>query len=66
MVAIGEVGLAGELRAVPQVEKRLQEAARLGFRRAVVPRQGAPEHAPDGLEAVEADSVAEALARLVT
>ena len=66
VVAIGEVGLAGELRAVPQVEKRLQEAARLGFRRAVVPRHGAPEHAPDGLEAVEADSVAEALARLVT
>jgi len=31
-----------------------------------VPRHGAPEHAPDGLEAVEADSVAEALARLVT
>ena len=65
VVVVGEVGLAGELRAVPQLEKRLQEAARLGFRRAVVPRQGL-EHAPEGLEAVEADSVAEALARLVT
>jgi DNA repair protein RadA/Sms len=66
VVAIGEVGLAGELRAVPQVAKRLQEAARLGFRLAVVPHQGAPERTPDGLEVVAADSVAEALARLVT
>ena len=66
VIAIGEVGLAGELRAVPQVEKRLQEAARLGFRRAVLPRHGVPERAPDGLEVVGADSVAEALARLLT
>jgi DNA repair protein RadA/Sms len=65
-VAIGEIGLAGELRAVPQVEKRLQEAARLGFRLAVVPRQGAPEHTPGGIEIVETDSVADAMARLVT
>jgi DNA repair protein RadA/Sms len=65
VVAIGEVGLAGELRAVAQVEKRLQEAARLGFRRAVIPRPGAPEHAVDGLEAVGADSVADALARII-
>ena len=64
-VAIGEVGLAGELRAVAQVEKRLQEAARLGFRKAVVPRHGAPEHSPRGLEMVEAESVPEALAVLV-
>jgi DNA repair protein RadA/Sms len=37
-VLIGEVGLAGEVRAVPQIGKRLAEASRLGFRRAVVPR----------------------------
>ncbi len=37
-VAIGEVGLAGELRQVPNVGQRLAEAARLGFTRAVVPR----------------------------
>ncbi len=34
----GEVGLGGEVRSVPQVEKRLQELARLGFTRAVLPR----------------------------
>jgi len=64
-VAIGEVGLAGELRAVAQVDKRLQEAARLGFRKAVVPRHAAPERGPGGLEMIEADSVPEALAVLV-
>jgi DNA repair protein RadA/Sms len=37
-VAIGEVGLLGELRAVAGLERRLREAARLGFVRAIVPR----------------------------
>ena len=37
LVAIGEVGLLGELRPVPGIERRLREAARLGFRTAVVP-----------------------------
>jgi DNA repair protein RadA/Sms len=36
-VAFGEVGLAGELRAIPQAEMRLAEAEKLGFRRAIVP-----------------------------
>jgi DNA repair protein RadA/Sms len=36
-VLIGEVGLGGELRQVPQVARRLVEAARLGFARAIVP-----------------------------
>jgi DNA repair protein RadA/Sms len=46
LVAIGEVGLLGELRPVPGLERRLREAARLGFRTAIVPksrRGGAPE-----------------------
>jgi DNA repair protein RadA/Sms len=38
LVAIGEVGLNGELRAVSQMERRLGEAARLGFQRCLVPR----------------------------
>jgi DNA repair protein RadA/Sms len=37
LVAIGEVGLAGEIRRVAGVERRLAEAARMGFRRAIVP-----------------------------
>jgi len=38
-VAIGEIGLGGEVRAVSQVEKRIQEAAKLGFRRIILPSQ---------------------------
>ncbi|HUR17583.1 MAG TPA: DNA repair protein RadA [Acidimicrobiales bacterium] len=41
VVACGEVGLAGEVRQVAQMGRRLAEAARLGFRRAVVPASGA-------------------------
>ncbi|MGH2706163.1 MAG: DNA repair protein RadA [Actinomycetota bacterium] len=38
VVAIGEVGLGGEVRSVPGTDRRLAEAARVGFRRAVIPR----------------------------
>lgn len=61
-VAIGEVGLLGELRSVSGLERRLREAARLGFTRAVVPKAGgrAPSRV-DGLEVVTAGSVADAI-----
>ncbi len=39
-VAVGEVGLTGEVRSVPQLERRITEAARLGFKRIIVPRYG--------------------------
>ena len=39
IVAFGEIGLAGELRAVSCAEQRIAEAARLGFTRVIVPRQ---------------------------
>ncbi|MCS6775636.1 MAG: DNA repair protein RadA [Chloroherpetonaceae bacterium] len=61
-ILIGEVGLAGEVRAVTQVEKRLREAARQGFTRAVLSRHnvaGVPAIA--GLEVVGVASVQEAL-----
>jgi DNA repair protein RadA/Sms len=41
MVAVGEVGLAGEVRAVSRIESRLGEARKLGFTRAMVPRGNA-------------------------
>ncbi len=40
VVAVGEVGLLGELRGVPGLERRLREAARLGFTQAIVPAAG--------------------------
>ncbi len=62
-VLVGELGLGGQLRPVGQLELRLQEAARLGFRRAVVPRGGLPPSLAKslGLQVLEAGSVAEAL-----
>ena len=59
LVACGEVGLGGELRQVHRTERRLAEAARLGFTRAVVPRS-APD-APDGHAAGRAASIADAI-----
>jgi DNA repair protein RadA/Sms len=60
LVACGEVGLAGELRQVPQTGRRLAEAARLGFRRALVP-VSAPDP-PTGIAAVRASTLVDALA----
>ena len=62
LVAIGEVGLGGELRPVPQVERRLAEARRLGFRAAVVPRRSAPE-GDQGI--IAAATLAEAIERVL-
>lgn len=55
----GEVGLSGELRQVGDVPRRLHEACRLGFRRAVVP-VGCAASVP-GMEVVEAASIADAV-----
>jgi len=62
-VAIGEVGLLGELRSVTGLERRLREAARLGFDRAIVPRpsrSGSVGEVP-GLEIVAVGSLREAI-----
>jgi DNA repair protein RadA/Sms len=62
---LGEVGLAGEVRAVSQPEARLAEAARLGFTRALLPAANARHcEAPAGLAVEGVSSVAEALDRL--
>jgi DNA repair protein RadA/Sms len=63
-VAIGEIGLGGELRMVPQLEKRALEAARLGFRRCIVPAQGA-ELQVAGIELIPVSQVASALQHLI-
>jgi DNA repair protein RadA/Sms len=60
--AFGEVGLLGELRAVGGTERRLREAARLGFSRVLVPRARATVEPVAGLEVVPVGTVREALA----
>lgn len=62
-VVIGEVGLLGELRSVPGLERRLREAARLGFEAAIVPRAGRGAATPvvDGLRVHEVATLREAV-----
>jgi DNA repair protein RadA/Sms len=63
MAFIGEIGLSGELRAISQLELRLREALKLGFKRCVVPlRIGKKEFAPPaGLQLIECRTLKDAL-----
>ena len=62
LVALGEVGLAGEIRAVPGVGRRLAEAARLGFRRAIVPASSVDDLVPpQGMHVLGASDLAHAV-----
>lgn len=61
-VILGEVGLAGEVRAVSQIEKRLREAARQGFTRAIISRHNAAQLPGElGIEIVAVPNVSEAV-----
>ncbi|MBV1860444.1 MAG: DNA repair protein RadA [Nannocystaceae bacterium] len=63
MVAVGEIGLTGELRHAARIENRLVEAARLGFKRALIApsSSGKPPKAPKGLKVRAPKTVQEAL-----
>jgi len=62
IIALGEIGLSGELRHVPQMERRLNEAARLGFKRCIVPSSSqSPKQNTNGMQILKAGSVAEAI-----
>ncbi len=61
-VLIGEIGLSGELRSVGQLDVRLREAAKLGFKAAIVPRRVRRSLPwPKGIEVLEARSLRQAL-----
>ena len=62
ITCIGEVGLAGEVRHVAQIERRLSEAARLGFTSAIIPAS-ASVRAPQGVKLVKVASIGEAITR---
>ena len=65
LAIVGEVGLSGELRSVGQVSRRLHEAAKLGFTRALVPRstlkRAGGDSLPDGIQAMGARTLRDAL-----
>ncbi len=63
---MGEVGLAGEVRAIPQAERRLTECMRLGFSNVVLPRENVKRiRIPDGMKAYGVDTLAQTLAVLL-
>lgn len=61
LVVFGEVGLAGEIRPVPSGQERLREAAKHGFKKAIVPAGNAPREAIKGLDVVLVKTLSEAL-----
>jgi DNA repair protein RadA/Sms len=67
MVVFGEIGLGGEVRPVGQREARLREAAKLGFRSALVPKartgMGASPRPPQGIVVDEIDHLSDLVAR---
>ncbi len=62
MIVFGEVGLAGEIRPVPNGQERLMEAAKHGFKRAIIPKANAPRQKFAGLEVIPVSRLDEALA----
>ncbi|MBA2596885.1 MAG: DNA repair protein RadA [Chloroflexota bacterium] len=68
LVAVGEIGLSGELRSVSQIDRRLGEASRLGFSKAVIPASAARRGTVDiaGLSVQRADTVGEAIEISIT
>jgi DNA repair protein RadA/Sms len=61
LVVFGEIGLTGEIRPVPYGEERLREAAKHGFRRAIVPLANAPKQPPEGIVVKAVSKLAEAI-----
>ena len=62
LVAIGEVGLTGEIRTVSHMNQRLQEVARLGFRKCIIPKGGSEKlDIPDGLSMLRVRNIHEAI-----
>ncbi len=61
LVVFGEIGLAGEIRPVPNGEERLKEASKHGFKKAIVPKANMPQSPVKGLEILTAQRIEDAL-----
>lgn len=64
LLVFGEVGLSGEIRPVPSGQERLKEAAKHGFKRAIVPKANAPKVNPEGLTVIAVTRLEQALEAL--
>jgi DNA repair protein RadA/Sms len=65
-VAVGEIGLGGEIRTIGNIEKRVQEAAKLGFKRIVIPENNMKGIKPNGdIEVIGVDRIEKAMEALL-
>lgn len=65
-VAVGEIGLGGEIRTISQIEKRVQEASKLGFKRIIVPKGNLKGLKVDGeIKVVGVDRISKAMEELL-
>ena len=64
LMVFGEVGLSGEIRPVQNGQERLREAAKHGFKRAIVPTGNMPRHPIEGMEIVPVRKLTDALQAL--
>ncbi|MGH8715500.1 MAG: DNA repair protein RadA [Burkholderiales bacterium] len=64
MVVFGEVGLAGEIRPVQRGQERLKEAAKLGFKQALIPKANKPKQPLDGIEVIAVERVEDAVSKI--
>lgn len=61
LIVFGEVGLSGEIRPVASGQERIKEAAKHGFKKAIVPRANAPKIAPQDIEIITVDNLGQVL-----
>lgn len=64
LIVFGEVGLSGEIRPVPSGQERIKEAAKHGFKRAIVPKGNMPRQPIEGMEVIGVEKLQQALERI--
>ncbi|MBQ8894176.1 MAG: DNA repair protein RadA [Clostridia bacterium] len=64
LIAVGEIGLSGEIRAVSFLEKRIKEAQKLGFSKIMVPSRNKLSHPIEGIEIIRVSSVSQAIYKI--
>ncbi len=64
LIVFGEVGLSGEIRPVPSGQERIKEAAKHGFKRAIVPKGNVPRQPIPGMEVIAVEKLQQALERI--
>ena len=66
IIAFGEIGLSGEVRAVSHIDYRVKEAVRLGFTKIILPKKNITQslRVPDGVELVGVSNIYQVLAHM--